>query len=162
MMQSSWAVAATAVVLCLVLAAGCSQTVDLGQVSPAAADAIKKAFPAASITKATLESGGALKLYEVGLAQGQQTMETTVSAEGQLVEVETVVALSEVPKPVEDAVTKAVGDGKLIKLEKVEHRGKVQAGKFVPLDPPEVFYEAKYIRWLIMHEVEWAPDGTVR
>jgi hypothetical protein len=148
--------------ICLMLAMGCSQTVDLAQVSPPAAEAVKTAFPAASVAKATVESGGALKLYEVELSQEQREITVTVSAEGRIVEVETTMALSEVPKPVEEAVKKAVGDGKLTKLEKVEHRGTVQAGKITALDPPDVFYEAKYIRWGIMHEVQWAPDGTVR
>ncbi len=162
MMRTNWMIAVGMAMTCLVLAAGCSQTVDLNQVSPPAAEAVKKAFPAASITKATLESGGTPKLYEVGLAQGEQVMEVTVSDDGSVVEVETVMALSEVPEPVREAVTKAVGDGKLFKLEKVEHRGKCREGKITPIDPPEVFYEAKYMRSLIMHEVEWAPDGSAR
>jgi hypothetical protein len=148
--------------ICLVLAAGCSQTVDLNQVSPPAAEAVKKAFPAASITKITLESGGPPKSYEVGLDQGEQVMEVTVSDDGFIIEAETVMALGEVPAPVREAVTKAVGDGKLFKLERVEHRGRLRDGKFVAIDPPEVFYEAKYMRSLIMHEVEWAPDGSAR
>ena len=148
--------------MCLLLAAGCSQTVDLNQVSPPAAEAVKTAFPAASITKTTVESGGPPKCYEVGLTQGEQVMEVTVSDDGFIIEVETVMALAELPKPVEEAVTKAVGDGKLFKLEKVEHRGKCREGKITPIDPPKVFYEAKYMRYAIMHEVEWNPDGSVR
>ena len=162
MTRNDWKVVIGVAAMCLVLAAGCSQTVDLNQVSPPAAEAVKKAFPAASITKATQESGKTVVLYEVGLAQGEQVMEVTVSDDGFIIEAETVMALSEVPKPVREAVTKAVGDGKLFKLEKVEHRGKCREGKITPIDPPEVFYEAKYMRSLIMHEVEWAPDGTVR
>ena len=162
MTRSEWMTAVGAAAMCLLMAAGCSQTVDLNQVSPPAANALKTAFPDASVGEATLESGGELKLYEVKLTRGQQAMEATVSADGQIVEVESEVALSDVPDPVEDAVTKAVGDGKLFKLEKVEHRGKVQGGKVTMLDQPEVFYEAKYMRWLIMHETEWAPDGTAR
>jgi hypothetical protein len=162
MMRTSWITAVGAAMICLVLAAGCSQTVNLNQVSPPAAEAVKKAFPAASITKATLESGGAPKLYEVGLAEGEQVMEVTVSDDGFIVEAETVMALTEVPAPVREAVTKAVGDGKLLKLEKVEHRGRCREGKITPIDPPEVFYEAKYLRWAVMHEVAWTPDGAQR
>lgn len=162
MKRIEWMAVLGMAVMCLVLAAGCSQTVDLNQASPPAAEAVKKAFPAASITKVTVESGEPSKSYEVGLTEGEQVMEVTVSEDGFIIEAETVVALSDAPAPVREAVMKAVGDGKLFKLEKVEHRGRVRDGKFVPIDPPEVFYEAKYMRSLIMHEVEWAPDGTVR
>ena len=162
MRQSDWMILAGITAMCLIMAAGCSQTVDLNQVSPSATDAVKAAFPGASLAEATVESGGPPKLYEVELTEGQRVATVTVSADGTIVEVETTMDLSEAPKPVQEAVTKAVGDGKLLKLEKVEHRGRVRGGKITMLEPPEVFYEAKYLRWAIMHEVEWAPDGTVR
>jgi hypothetical protein len=162
MSQSDWRIAVGMAAMCLILAAGCSQMVDLNQVSPSAAEAVKKAFPAASVDETVAESDGALKLYEVELTEGQREVTVTVSAEGTIIEVETVMALNEVPKPVEEAVTKAVGDGKLDKLEKVEHRGKVRAGKIEMLDTLDVLYEAKYWRWWIRHEVQWNPDGSIR
>jgi hypothetical protein len=162
MLRSVWMCAIGTIVMYLVLAVGCSQTVDLDRVSPPAASAVKTAFPAARVAKTTVESGGALKLYEVELTEGQRTITVTVSAEGTIVEVETTVTPGEVPKPVEDALTKATRDGTLIKLEKVEHRATVLGGRITMLDKPEIFYEAKYRKWGIMHEVQWAPDGTAR
>jgi len=162
MVRMSRMTSAGLILVGLLAAAGCSRNVSLDREAPQAAEAVKAAFPAATITGASAEQKSGLTLYEVHLTQGSRELDVTASAQGQIIEVETTVSLSEVPDPAQQAIADAIKDATLLKLEKVEHRGVAEGGKIIMLDRPDAFYEAKYRRWGIMHEVQWAPDGKRR
>ncbi len=147
------------ILLSVLLAAGCSQNVDLNRDAPQADAAVKAALPEASMTGASREHKIGVTLYEVHMTQGHRELDVTVSAEGQIIEVETTVELSDVPEPARGAIAAATKDATIDKLERVEHRGKLRGGRITMLDAPEVLYEANYHKGVMRHEVQWAADG---
>ncbi len=94
------------------------------------------------------------------MKQGDREMEVKLSFDGVIIEVETKMAMSEVPKAVAEAITAAAKGAEVIEVEKVELMGKIKSGKVVKLDKPKVFYEAKYRKWGIPVEIKVAPDGS--
>ena len=142
------------------LGIGCSQTVDLGAAAPQAAQALRSAFPDAQLVKASSEPEGGVQAYEATLMRDNRSIDVHVTPDGTLIEVETEVAIADVPAPVAETVKKLVGDGQMTKLEKVEVRGKAESGKIAPIDPPTIFYEVKFRKWGLPGEEQIAPDGT--
>ena len=146
--------------MCLLLAAGCSQNIELAQVTPEAKKVLETRFPEATITEVESEYAWGLKVYEAELKQGDREMDVKLSLDGKIIEVETQVSLSEVPKAAAETITEAAKGGEVTKIEKVELLGKIKSGKVVKLDEPKIFYEAKYRKWGIPVEVKVAPDGS--
>ncbi len=147
-------------VTCLLLAAGCSQTVELSNVSPAAKTALKTAYPEASITEVESEFAWGTKVYEAELKQGDRQIDVKLSFDGEIIEVETKMSMSDVPKAVAEAITEAAKGAEVTGVEKVELMGKIQFGKIVKLDEPKVYYEAEYRKWGIPVQIKVAPDGS--
>ena len=127
----------------------------------AAADAVKAAFPQASIEEVALDKEDGIELYEVELRQNGEETEVTVSPDGVIVEVETEVSLKDLPKAVADAIAKAAGGAKVEEVTREETRAVVRAGKLVKLDQPKITYEAEFRRDGKEVEIELAPDGTI-
>ena len=147
------------VATCLLLSglmAGCAINLP-----PAAADALKAAFPQASIGKVALEEEDGMKLYEVELRHKGQDAEVAVSPDGVIVEVETKVSMADLPKAVADAIAKAAGGAKVEEIEREETRAVVRAGKLVKLAEPRVTYEAEFRKDGREVEIEVAADGTI-
>lgn len=142
--------------LSLGLATGCAPSLP-----PAAADAIKAAFPQARMVEFEQDSEGGLAAYEVELDQDGKEVEVTVSRDGVILEVETEIARSELPKAVADALAKAAGDAKVEEIVREETRAVVRDGKVVKLDEPTITYEAELRKDGQETEVEFAADGTV-
>ena len=109
---------------------------------PAAAVAIQKAFPDATVGKVEREKES-LVLYEVELEQSGKKMEVTVAADGLIVEIENDVARSDLPAPVAAALTKLAGNGKIKEIEKEKTHAIL---KLVKLDTPKVVYEVELVQ----------------
>ena len=148
------------VVVCVLTAAGCSQRVPLANVSSQATEALRAAFPDATMEQVDSEYKNGVGIYEARLTRADQVMDVTVSHEGTIIEVESTVAMSDTPKAVADAISAAAETGTITKIEKVELRGAVRSGRIVCFDTPQMFYEVKYRKWGIIREVKVAPDGS--
>lgn len=124
---------------------------------PAAAAAVKKAFPKATIDEVEREREGVV-LYEVELKQNGKEVEVEVSPGGQIVEVGRKVAKGDLPKAVAKTLAKLAGDAKIKEIEKEEIHAVV---KLVRLKKPQVVYEAEFVRNGKEVEVRIAPDGRL-
>jgi len=124
---------------------------------------IKESFPNASVvsTKSKLKHFTVVK--EVKLSDGGKEVEVRVAKDGSILKVETEVALSDVPKPVADAIAAETKGREVLEIEKVERRATIKAGKAQKLDTPEVYYEVEYRGVLgIKTEIKLTPDGSRR
>jgi uncharacterized membrane protein YkoI len=123
----------------------------------AAADAVKKAFPKATIEEVEREREG-LVLYEVELKADGKEIEVEVTPDGQIVAVEREVAKEDLPEAVAKALGKLAGDAKIQEIEKEEVHAVL---KLVKLDTPRVVYEAEFMQNGKEVEVKIAGDGTL-
>jgi uncharacterized membrane protein YkoI len=142
--------------LSLGLAAGCAPSLP-----PAAADAVKAAFPQARIVEVEQEKEDGVTVYEVELRQDGKEVEITVSPDGVIVEVETQIPEAELPKAVAQTIAKVAGGAKVEEIEREETRAVVRDGKVVKLDEPRITYEAEFRKDGRETEVEIAADGSV-
>jgi uncharacterized membrane protein YkoI len=148
-MKATWLTGAVAVVCLAWLGAGAALAAEGGggkkpALPQAAQDALLKAFPGATISEIERESEDGVKFFSVELEQDGKEIEVEVTAEGAFGEVESVVALESLPAAVQKALGEATKGGKIAHIEKHEIRGRPEAGKFIPVDPPKLVYEAKY------------------
>jgi len=123
----------------------------------AAAAAVKKAFPKASIEEVEREEVS-LALYEVEIEQGDSEAEITVTSDGQIVEVEKEVAASALPKAVAMTLKKLAGGAKVEEIERVEVHAVL---KLVKLAKVKVVYEAEFVRDGKEVEVRIGADGKL-
>ena len=122
---------------------------------PAAAAAIKKAFPTATIKEVEREKEG-IVLYEVELKRNGGDVEVEVTADGQIVAVESKVKKADLPAPVAKTLARLAGRAKIKEIE----REKIYAVvKMVKLAKPQVVYEAEFVRNGKEIEVKIAEDG---
>jgi hypothetical protein len=147
--------------LVLLIISGCQPTAEVAN-APIESQ-IKESFPNATVvsTKSKLKHFTTVK--EVKLNDNGKEVEVRAAKDGTILKVETEVALSDVPKPVADAIAAETKGRKDVEIEKVERRGTIKAGKVQKLDPPEVYYEVEYPGFLgIETEIKLMPDGTRR
>ncbi len=139
------------------LAAGCQMTID--DVTPAARAAIESRFPKAAVQEVEGKFGG---LYEIELSDEGVSREVKLHQDGTVIEIETMIAASDLPEPVAAAAAKKSGGAELKEIEKVELLAKPTAGKYAPLAEPTVFYEVAWMASGFEQEIEIDPDGTIR
>ena len=151
---------AVALLFSLGMTAGCAAEKH-PILSSAAVESIKAAFPNATIGEVEAEKEDGLDLLEVELTLDGKEIEVTVSPDGVIVEVETEVAMKDLPKAVADAIAKAAAGAKVEEIEREETRAVVRDGKLVKLDQPKITYEAEFLKDGKEVEVEVAADGTI-
>ena len=150
---------AVALLFSLGMAGGCAAKHPV--LSSAAVDSLEAAFPAATIGAAEAEKEDGLDLFEAELPQDGKEIEVLVSPDGVIVEVETEVAMKDLPKAAADAIAKAAAGAKVEEIEREETRAVVRDGKLVKLAQPKITYEAEFLKDGKQVEVEVAADGTV-
>jgi len=150
---------AVALLFSLGMTAGCAEKHPV--LSSAAVDSLKAAFPKAEIGEAEAEKEDGLDLFEAELTLDGKEIEVLVSPDGVIVEVETEVAMKDLPKAVADAIAKAAAGAKVEEIEREETRAVVRDGKLVKLAQPKITYEAEFVKGDKEVEVEVAADGTV-
>jgi len=126
----------------------------------AAAQALQKAFPDATIGKAELESRTP-KLYEVKLAVKGTRMEVTVTPDGTIAEIETEIAAKDLPAAVAKAFLVAAPGMVICKIERIEERLVIKDGKLTKLEKPQIAYEVKAVGHGKRVEIEFTADGKV-
>ena len=115
-----------------------------GALPDAVLNAVKEAFPQATIISYGRERESGVMYYEVNLRHNGNRIEVEVAPDGSIGEVEGVVDMADVPKSVAEEIRRVVGGGKILRVELHERRGVARGGRFVPLQKPRIFYEAKY------------------
>jgi len=119
--------------------------------------ALQKLYPGATVAEAESETEG-MRVYEVELEQGDRDLELTVAPNGTVLEVETEIALEELPEPVKTALRRAAGGARIEEVSKEVTHWVVTLKK---LETPEVSYEAEVVKDGREMELEFAADGTL-
>jgi len=120
----------------------------------AAAAAIQKAFPKAKLGRVSrIEK--IVRIYRVKLRDGDQDLEVEVFLNGEILTVRGPIERKDLPIPVEAALKKAAGDGKIEELEQKETHAIISIAR---LPKPQFEYTAEFERgdW----EVEITMDVT--
>jgi hypothetical protein len=131
----------------------------MSDVTPEARSAIEARFPEATVQKVEGKLGNT---YEITLQQGEAVADVKLHQDGTIIEVETVIDASDLPKPVADTVAQKAQDCELTKVEKVEELAKQTLGGVEKLAEPELYYEVKWIAGGLERELEVNADGSVR
>jgi hypothetical protein len=126
----------------------------------AAATAVERLFPAASVIEVGQEREHGVLLYEVLVRDGDKNVEVEVTPDGSIAEVETAVAVADLPQAVLDELRRSAGGAVFREVERHEVHGRPEHGSVVPIDPPVVFYEVEYEVDGEMKEIAAGADGS--
>lgn len=130
---------------------------------PAVAQAVKANCPGAVIDKMDVEKEAGIALYDFEFKAGRGEIE--VAEDGTVMDIATIVALKDIPKPAAEAILKAAAGAKVGQLEKSEIRAEIkkngEKGTIVKLAAPKYVYEAEVIQGEKRGEVQVAPDGKI-
>jgi hypothetical protein len=133
------------------------------QLPPAVAQAIKDNCPGAVIDKIEVEKEAGISLYDIEFKAGRGEIE--VAEDGTVMDIATIVAVSELPKLAAEAIQKAAEGATVRQIEKSEVRTEIdktgEKGTLVKLAPPKYVYEAELVRGEQRGEIQVAPDGQV-
>jgi hypothetical protein len=130
------------------------EKVPLDKLPRAVVGAVKKRFPAAKMVAGSKETEEGKTLYEVGLENNGQKVDVTVTAEGQIQEIEQTVAGNDLPRPVAGALN---GKYPGAKIQKAESITKVKGGD-EKLESYEVVLATASGKKV---EVVLSPDGKI-
>ncbi len=119
--------------------------------------AINELYPDAVIEEAKLEEE-AVKVYGVELKQAGQEFEVTLALDGTIMEVESELAVSDLPAAVKAAVIQASAGAE---IEQVKEEVTYWVVTLRKLETPKVTYEAELIKDGQEVEIELAVDGTI-
>ena len=137
------------------------------ELPPAAAEAVKAAFPKAKMEEVEVEEEEGVTLYEVELEQDDVEMEVEVAPDGTLVEIETEIAQKDVPEAALQAIQAADPDAKIEEVKKIEIRAEIKKAEadkpaqLVKLDEAKIVYEAELKTGDKEGEITVAADGKV-
>jgi len=163
-------VALVAVGVAVLAGAACEQTKEQRKAAdallpPAMEKAVRDSFPGAELAKLEVDEDAGIKIYDVELKADRGEIE--VADDGTILEISTVVQMTDLPKPAAGAIQKAAADAQaeIRKIEKSETRAEVVKeqgeGKIVRLTPPRYTYEVDFLKDGKAGEIEVAPDGTI-
>jgi len=175
MIRTRWLLVGAAVMVLALLGAatlsadeGCKKEEAKAKVElpEAAAKAIKDAFPLATIDEVEIDNENGMKLFAVELKQDKAETEVKVTADGMIVEVETQVALKDIPKAAAAAISQAADGAQIKEIKKEEAFAKVKKGDsgnatLVKLDKSKVSFEAELVKGDQKGEIEVDADGKV-
>lgn len=128
------------------------------KLSPEAAAAIQKAYPAAKVGKATVETEDGVELYEVKLTSNAAEFEAAVTQNGTIMEIETPVSAKDLPQAVTDAVAAAVPGAQIKETSKEEILADAKTGK---LATPRMSYVIEVTKDGKEGELTVGADGKV-
>jgi hypothetical protein len=173
MIRTRWLLVGVAVMVLALLGAatlsadeGCRKEKAKVELPEAAAKAIKAAFPDATIDEVEIDNEDGMKLFEVELKQGKAEIEVSVAPDGTIVEIETEVALKDVPAAAAAVISKAAEGAQIKEIAKEETRAEVKKDAngvttLVKLEKPKIAFEAELVKGDHKGEIEVAADGTV-
>jgi len=135
------------------------------ELPPAVAQAVKDNVPNAEIDKVDVETEAGITLYDIEFKAGKGEIE--IAADGTVMDIATIIQLTDVPKAAADAIQKAAAgaSAKIKQLEKSEVRAEIRKtgkkGEIVKLPIPKYVYEAELVKGSKTGEIQVAPDGKV-
>jgi hypothetical protein len=133
------------------------------KVPPAVAQAVKANCPGAVVDKMDIEKEAGIALYDFEFKAGRGEIE--VAEDGTVMDIATITALKDIPKPAADAILKAAAGAKVQKVEKSEIRAEIKTegakGSIVKLAAPKYVYEAELVQGEKRGEVQVTPDGKI-
>lgn len=136
---------------------------DEVKLPPAVAQAVKVNCPGAVIDKIDAEKEAGIALYDIEFKAGRGEIE--VAEDGTVMDVATIVAIKDIPKPAAEAIQKAAAGATIQKVEKSEVRAEIrkesEKGTIVKLATPKYVYEAELVQGEKRGEVQVAPDGKI-
>jgi len=124
----------------------------------AAADAIRRAFPGASVEQVRTEVLLGLRFLEVELKSGTERTQIALSEAGAIAEARTPVPTPALPKAVVDSVAQAVPGAQILKAQRLDSLAEV---RFTRLDKPRVTYELVMVKGDQRGKVVTAADGAI-
>ncbi len=98
---------------------GDEQKVPLAQVPRAGIDAVKHKFPQAELKEASKEVEGKKTTYEVSLTSAGKHITVSLDEKGEIEEIETEIAMSDVPRAVTEAIAARYPQAKIKKAEEI-------------------------------------------
>jgi uncharacterized membrane protein YkoI len=102
--------------------------------------AVHARMPEAVIGAVELENEDGLVFYSVELTEADKKKEAEVSRDGIIMQIESEMAVADVPRPVKDVVEKAAPGARITAAKKEEHRAELS---LYALDEPRIVYEVK-------------------
>lgn len=158
-----------AVGVAVLAGAACEQTKEPRKTAeallpPAMEKAVRDSFPGAELAKLEVDEEAGVKIYDVELKADRGEIE--VAEDGTILEISTIIQMTDLPKPAADAIQKAAADAQaeIRKIERSETRAEVVkeqgGGKIVRLTPPRYAYEVEFSKEGKTGEMEVAPDGN--
>ena len=101
------------------------EKVPLDKLPKAVSDAVKKKYPKAKMVSAEKEKKDKKTVYEVKIKDGEQTIEVSLTPEGEIVEIEKVIAAKDLPTAVTTALGEKYPKAKIVKVEEITKGEKV-------------------------------------
>lgn len=105
---------------------------------------ITEKFPGATVVSFGMEREPGVRYYEVNLRRDGDRIEVEVAPDGNIGEIESIVAFEGLPQAHQARINEAIGRGKIRRVEKHVRVGRGRNGTFVPLKSPVGFYEVTY------------------
>lgn len=150
---------ATVVILGMaVLGCAPASPANQAQLPAAATQTLQKAYPGCTIEKVKVEDEDGVKVYEANLRSGKMKKEVTLTAAGEILEIETPMATCDLPKAVADAVAKAAPGAKITEAASEEVLADAKLGK---LAAPKVTYKVEVQKGGKEGEMTLSPEGKV-
>jgi|GEM_PF-1435124 hypothetical protein len=126
----------------------------------AVAQVVKEKFPEAQIAEVETEEKAGLTLYDIEFKDNKGELEVT--AEGQIIEIATIITLEELPEGAAQAIQKAAEGATIKRVEKEEVLAKInEAGEITKVDPPQVLFEAELVKEGQTGEIVVTADGKI-
>ena len=130
------------------------EKVDLDKLPKAVTEAVKARFPDAELKEASKETEDGKTIYEVGITSKKDKMDVSLTADGDITEIEKVIDAKDLPK----AVSKALED----KYPKAEYKKAEEVTKVEKKAEKVAYYEVRLTTADKKKvEVEVDPDGKI-
>jgi hypothetical protein len=144
-------------------AAGEQGKAEEAELPEAVEKAVRDNAPGAEIGRLTVEKEGGIALYDIEFEAGKGEIE--VAEDGTVMDVATIVPMTDLPQAAAEAIRKVAGDGTIRQVEKSEVRAeiKIEGGKgtILKLQAPKYVYEAELRKGEERGEVEVGSDGAI-
>jgi hypothetical protein len=127
---------------------------------PAVAQVVKEKFPEAQIAEVETEEKAGLTLYYIEFKDNKGEIELT--AEGEIIEIATIITLEELPEGAAKAIQKAAEGATIKQIEKEEILAEInEAGELTKLESPKYVYEAELVKDNQTGEIAVTAEGQV-
>lgn len=133
------------------------------ELPPAVAKAVQENCPGAEIDEIEMEKEAGITLYDIEFKAGKGEIE--VAQDGTVMDVATIIALKDIPKPAAEAISKAADGAAVKQVERSEVRAEIrkdgETGTVVKFASSRFVYEAELAKGEQRGEIQVAPDGKV-